>query len=116
MSRIIRKARPTDMAEIIQVMVAAKGIMRQSGNMNQWRDGYPSEAVITADLERNGGFVVEDDGMVVSYFAFLQSPEPTYSIIYAAQHPEARFHLLWHHLSAVRRRKICLSKDGQSLK
>ena len=32
MTRIIREARPTDMAEIRQVMDAAKKIMRQSGN------------------------------------------------------------------------------------
>ena len=82
MSRIIREARPTDMAEIKQVMDAAKAIMRQSGNMHQWSDGYPSEAVITADMEKKGGFVVVDDGMDVGYFAFLQSPEPTYARIY----------------------------------
>ena len=29
MNRIIREARPTDMAEIMQVMDAAKGILRQ---------------------------------------------------------------------------------------
>ena len=50
MSRIIREARQTDVAEIMQVMDAAKRIMRQSGNMHQWGDGYPSEAVITADI------------------------------------------------------------------
>jgi predicted N-acetyltransferase YhbS len=72
MSRIIREARPTDMAEIMQVMDAAKEIMRQSGNMHQWGEGYPSEAVITADMEKKGDFVVVDDGMVVGYFAFLQ--------------------------------------------
>ena len=36
------------MAEIMLVMDAAKKIMRQSGNIYQWGDGYPSEAVITA--------------------------------------------------------------------
>lgn len=82
MSRIIREARLTDMDEIMLVMDAAKGIMRQSGNMHQWGEGYPSEAVITADMEKKGGFVVVDDGMVVGYFAFLQSPEPTYARIY----------------------------------
>ena len=82
MSRIIREARPTDMAEIMQVMDAAKGIMRQSGNMHQWGEGYPSEAVVTADMERNGGLVIEDGGKVVGYFAFLPSPEPTYAKIY----------------------------------
>jgi hypothetical protein len=58
------------MAEIMQVMDAAKIIMRQSGNMHQWGDGYPSEAVITADLERNGGFVIEDDNQVGGSSAF----------------------------------------------
>ena len=56
MSRSIREAQPSDMAEIMLVMDAAKKIMRQSGNMYQWGDGYPSEAVITADMEKNGGF------------------------------------------------------------
>ena len=75
MSRIIREAQPSDMADILTVMDAAKNIMRQSGNMHQWGEGYPSEAVITADMEKNGGFVVEDDGKVVGDFAFLPSPE-----------------------------------------
>ena len=82
MSRIIREATPTDIPEIMKVVDAAKGIMRQSGNMHQWEEGYPSEAVIAADMERNGGFVVEDDKKIVGYFAFLQSPEPTYAKIY----------------------------------
>ena len=82
MSRIIREAKPSDVADIMTVMDAAKGIMRQSGNMHQWGEGYPSEAVVTADMERNGGFVIEDDGKIVGYFAFLPSPEPTYSKIY----------------------------------
>ena len=69
------------MADIMKVMDAAKMIMRQSGNMYQWGDGYPSEAVITADMERNGGFIIVDDGCIVGYFAFLPSPEPTYAKI-----------------------------------
>ena len=82
MSRIIREARPTDVAEIMKVMDAAKAIMRLSGNIHQWGEGYPSEAVITADMEKKGGFAVEDDGRIVGYFAFLPSPEPTYNNIY----------------------------------
>ena len=73
------------MADIMTVMDAAKKIMRQSGNMHQWGEGYPSEAVITADMEKNGGFVIEDDGKVVGYFAFLKSPEPTYDRIYEGE-------------------------------
>ena len=82
MSRIIREAKQTDMPDIMKVMEAAKKIMRSSGNMHQWGEGYPSEAVITSDMEKNGGFVIEDEGRVVGYFAFLPSPEPAYHKIY----------------------------------
>ena len=82
---IIREARPSDMSAIMQVLEAAKKIMRSSGNMHQWGEGYPSEAVILSDMEKNGGFVVEDDSKVVAYFAFLPSPEPTYDRIYGGR-------------------------------
>ena len=89
MSRFIREAKPADIPEIMQVMEAAKKIMRSSGNMHQWGDGYPSEAVLLSDMEKHGGFVIEEgDGenhstdRIVGYFAFLPSPEPTYSKIY----------------------------------
>ena len=89
MGRNIREAKPTDITDIMQVMEAAKKIMRSSGNLHQWGDGYPSEAVIINDLEKHGGFVIEginDEDLsskeIVGYFAFLPSPEPTYSKIY----------------------------------
>jgi hypothetical protein len=82
MNWTIREAKPTDITEIMQVMDAAKKIMRQSGNMHQWGDGYPSEEVIFSDMEKHGGFVIEDGSRIVGYFAFLPSPEPTYSKIY----------------------------------
>lgn len=82
---MIREARPSDMSAIMQVMEAAKKIMRSSGNMHQWGEGYPSETVILSDMEKNGGFVVEDDSKVVAYFAFLPSPEPTYDHIYGGR-------------------------------
>ena len=81
----IREAKPADIADIMLVMEAAKGIMRASGNMRQWADGYPSEDAITADMEKKGGFVIEDANKVVGYFAFLASPEPTYAQIYEGQ-------------------------------
>jgi hypothetical protein len=81
----IREAKPADIADIMLVMEAAKGIMRASGNTHQWADGYPSEDAITADMEKKGGFVIEDANKIVGYFAFLASPEPTYAKIYEGQ-------------------------------
>lgn len=80
--RIIRQATHVDMKDIMMVMMAARQIMRSSGNLHQWDDGYPSVDIIVSDMEKNGGFVLEEGGMVVAYFAFLASPEPTYEKIY----------------------------------
>ena len=79
--RTIREATAADTDGILEVMAAARGIMRSSGNLHQWGDSYPSAEAIDADRARHGGFVVEDDGRVTGYFAFLPSPEPTYSYI-----------------------------------
>lgn len=64
------------------VIDAAREMMHRSWNIHQWINGYPSEEVIKADIERHGGLVVTDDERVVAYFAFLPAPEPTYSTIY----------------------------------
>ena len=80
--RKIRAAAPGDVPEIMTVLKAAKGIMRASGNMNQWVNGYPSQEVIIEDIALGHGFVVEDQNKIVAYFAFIPSPEPTYAKIY----------------------------------
>ena len=82
MGRIIRKAVTDELDSIMVVLDAAKRIMRSSGNLHQWTDGYPSEDVIRKDIANGNGYVVEDDGRVTGYFAFIASPEPTYSRIY----------------------------------
>ncbi|MBO4434145.1 MAG: GNAT family N-acetyltransferase [Bacteroidales bacterium] len=67
---------------IMDVLEAAKGIMRASGNTGQWVNGYPSKEVIQKDLESGHGFVVLQGERIVGYFAFIPSPEPTYAAIY----------------------------------
>ena len=83
--RTIRQAAPSDMPAIMQVLEAAKQIMRSSGNLHQWVNGYPSEAVIDADMQQRVGYVIEDGGKIIAYFAFIPSPEPTYAQIYDGQ-------------------------------
>lgn len=83
--RTIRPATTADIPSILEVMDAAKRIMRESGNPNQWKEGYPSGEIILRDIEKGGGIVMEDDRRLVAYFAFLLSPEPTYSVIEGGQ-------------------------------
>ncbi|MBR3726205.1 MAG: N-acetyltransferase [Prevotella sp.] len=76
---------PQDGEGIIEVFAAAKGIMAASGNATQWKEGYPSLEAVRADIAQNGSFVIEENGRIVGYFAFLRSPEPTYAKIYDGQ-------------------------------
>ncbi|MBR5735769.1 MAG: N-acetyltransferase [Bacteroidales bacterium] len=79
--RTIRAAYEADIPVILEVLEAAKCIMRSSGNMLQWNDSYPSRGIILNDIRNGTAFVVEDGGATVAYFAFIPSPEPTYSYI-----------------------------------
>lgn len=83
--KTIRHARERDLPAIMSVIEAAKGIMRASGNMLQWNDGYPSESVILSDMAASNGYVVEEDGAIAAYFALIASPEPTYDVIYGGE-------------------------------
>ena len=38
--------------------------MVSTGNTNQWREGYPSLEVVGSDIERDGSYVIEQDGRV----------------------------------------------------
>ena len=57
MSKTVRPAGNSDIPSIMTVLEAAKGIMRASGNMNQWVNGYPSEDVIADDISNGYGIV-----------------------------------------------------------
>ena len=69
----------------MEVIGAARKIMRSNGNMNQWTGGYPTRETILSDISNGNGYVVEDKGRIVGYFAFVPSPEPTYARIFEGQ-------------------------------
>ncbi|MCR5352037.1 MAG: acetyltransferase [Bacteroidales bacterium] len=81
-TRRIRPATHADIPAILDLMTAARGIMRASGNLHQWGDNYPQAEHIAADIARDGAFLIEEGDIPVAYFAYLPSPEPTYARIY----------------------------------
>ena len=83
--RRIRPARESEIPAILAVLAAAKGIMRASGNLQQWAGDYPAREDILADISRGTGFVVAEGESPVGYFAFIPSPEPTYAKIYGGE-------------------------------
>ena len=80
--RTVRPASKQEISQIMEVLSAAKKIMRSSGNVNQWIDGYPSEETILNDIDNSHCYVcVEQGGEVTASFAFIPGPEPTYKEI-----------------------------------
>ena len=79
---MIRRATYDDVPVLMDVFRKARGIMRSSGNMNQWNDGYPSEAVVRKDIDNGHCVVLCEEGEVVATMAFSPGPDPTYAEIY----------------------------------
>ena len=79
---MIRKATYDDVPVLMDVFRKARGIMRSSGNMHQWNDGYPSENIGRKDIDNGNCYVLCDDGEGVATMAFIPGPDPTYAEIY----------------------------------
>ena len=54
---MVRKATYEDVPELMEVFSKAREIMRASGNMQQWSDGYPSEEIVRKDIEEGVCYV-----------------------------------------------------------
>ena len=78
----IRKATLQDLDAILEIIDQARTIMRDTGNMTQWANGYPSSETILGDIAQDCGFVCFTDA-IVGYFFFRHGthPEPTYAVI-----------------------------------
>lgn len=77
----VRPAIAADIPAVMELVAAAKEIMRSDGNFSQWGGSYPERSVIEGDIVNGHGRIVEYDGTAVGYFAFIPSPEPTYAAI-----------------------------------
>ncbi len=102
MNRTIRKALMTDVVTIMDLIDEARGIMRSCGNINQWIDGYPSRETIVEDINNGNCYVcVEQGGEVVSSFAFIPGPEPTYKEIFEGQWLDDKPYHVVHRLAST---------------
>ena len=79
----IRKATPADVPALIRLFERAKSIMRASGNMQQWGDGYPSAEVVRGDIERGVCYVAcpREGSDIEATMALIPGPDPTYTHI-----------------------------------
>lgn len=78
----IRKAEFADLPVVMGLINAARRIMEDNGNLNQWKKGYPGKETIEQDIQRGVCFLcVGETGEAFASFAFMPGPESTYSVI-----------------------------------
>jgi len=77
----IRKAEKTDAKEAERIFESARLFMRQKGNDIQWNGVYPSADNVLVDAKNGVGYVMQEDGKIFAYFAFIIGEDPTYAYI-----------------------------------
>ena len=77
----IRKTKKSDISSVMPIFNEARGTIAALG-IDQWQNGYPSEDVIIADVEKSQSYICDIDGKICGTFAMLENGEPTYDKIY----------------------------------
>jgi acetyltransferase, GNAT family len=78
---MIRKAVESDLLDIKSIVDKARELMKASGNVNQWVDGYPSIDVLLSDIRSGNAYLLLREDKVVAYFAMIDGSDPTYNFI-----------------------------------
>lgn len=80
-----RNATVKDLDVIMSIIADAQAYLA-SLNINQWQDGYPTEAKILEDIAFNESYLVIEDGDIMATSVLSFRPEPTYSSIDGTWH------------------------------
>ena len=79
---IIRHSEMTDLPRMKEIFNIARQFMIESGNPNQWVDGYPDEEFLREDIEHGDSYVILADGRIVATFVLRAGKDPTYDVVY----------------------------------
>ena len=77
----VKRTTEEDIASVVAIYDEARKTIAALG-IDQWQNGYPSEEVVLADIEKDQSYLCEIDGRVCATFAMLTDGEPTYDKIY----------------------------------
>lgn len=101
----IRKAEISDFPSIWNIILYAKETRKSEGSL-QWQDGYPNEQTITTDIEKGYGYVVENQGNILGYFALMFDVEPAYEAIEGKWLDEGKYAVL---------HRVAVSKNAKGI-
>ncbi len=74
-------AQLSDVPRVMQIYDRARAFMRSLGNLTQWKNGYPSEAILKTDIAAGRCFLVKMGENTCGVFTFSIGEEETYRYI-----------------------------------
>ena len=75
----IRKATIEDLPKMREIFNYGRELQIQTGNPNQWEEGYPSKNLMMEDMEKGAAHVCESDqGEIMAVLSVFTEPDPTY--------------------------------------
>lgn len=78
----IRIATTKDLSTIMSIIEVARTFMHETGNQNQWINGYPSQGDMLVNIESNHCYVcINNAKEIVGTFCWIIGEDPTYSVI-----------------------------------
>ena len=90
----IRFATCSDLESLMEIFEGAKGIMRASGNLQQWNGAYPTVDIVRKDIEDGNCYVLCDNEEILGTMALIPGPDPTYSYIEGAWPDEDDYYVI----------------------
>lgn len=79
---VFRKATINDLDEIMTIYSDAREFMRNSGNKDQWTNGYPQRKLTETSISDGDLYVCVDDEAILCVYYFKIHVDPTYVKIY----------------------------------
>jgi len=79
---VFRKATINDLDEIMTIYSDAREFMRNSGNKDQWTNGYPQRELTVTSISDGDLYVCVDDEAILCVYYFKIHVDPTYVKIY----------------------------------
>lgn len=83
---LIRKSHIQDLPSIMEAYARARRFMHETGNPNQWINGYPPEEQAIKEIQQGDNYVcLNEDETFAGTFFFRVGDDPTYATIYNGQ-------------------------------
>lgn len=78
---MIQKADISQLPRILEIYEKARAFMAESGNPDQWGNGYPPEEMIRQDIRDGKSYVNLEGDHIRAVFYFAVEADPTYGYI-----------------------------------